>query len=117
MEAARATGLLEHTLRARVRTGTLASYRYDKRTYVTLQDIAAWQPRRRSDRELYIREGHAAGMSDASMGRDLGISRERVRQIRSGLGLEANPPRPRLTKTFLTRQPITIMKIQEDGTT
>lgn len=110
-EAAKASGIEEHTIRGRVRTGSLPSYKWHSKTYVTMEDISEWQPKWHTDHDLYIREAHAEGIPDADMARHLGISRERVRQIRSGLGLKANPLKPRLPKTFQTDQPVAVWEV------
>ncbi|MAH49237.1 hypothetical protein CMI37_25655 [Candidatus Pacearchaeota archaeon] len=103
-EASQKSGLNAFTLWSRVRGGSIRSYRRNGKVYVTLEDIGDWMPLWYRGHEAAIREAHAAGEPDAHTARILGLSRERVRQLRTRLGLPVNPPKPRLPKAFAPRE-------------
>lgn len=104
-EAARESGISIHTLSSRVSGGSMRCYRRQARTYVTLEDIGNWVPKWYRGHEIAILEAHTAGEPDAYIARKLGLSRERIRQIRGErLGLPANPPKPYLPKEFAPRE-------------
>ena len=96
------------TLASRVRTGSLRVYQAKHRLYLSPQEIAEWKPLWERDYEDVIRKAHAAGKGDADIAPQLGISRERVRQIRKKLKLPTNPRRPRLKKAFI---PTTLLEV------
>jgi len=110
-EAAEESGVNRETLSSRVRTGSLCTYIRNKRAYLTIQDITGWQPLWRNNHIDIIREAHAAGEPDTGMATMLGISRERVRQLRNTLGLPPNPQKPRLPKAFAPSQPRTLLEL------
>ena len=58
-----------------------------------------------------VREAHATGEPDRVIATMMGISRERVRQIRTSLGLPTNPRKPRLAKAFTIDQPKTLLEV------
>ena len=90
------------TLYARIKTGSLRAYDANGKIYLDPDDVSQWhvtnQIHRRSPIWQKIQELHDEGYSDAAMSEETGRSRERVRQIRSGLGKAANPRRPMLPK-------------------
>jgi hypothetical protein len=100
-EAGAKSGILPRTLIGRVRYRSLRSYQRNGKTFVTLEDIAEWQPLWEHGQADIVREGHATGESDVAIAARMGLSRERVRQIRNSLGLPPNPLKPRLPKTLL----------------
>ena len=102
-EASRESGINADALSSRVRSGSMRSYHRQGRVYITLEDVSEWFPLWRRDHEAIIREAHAAGEPDAYAAALLGLSRERVRQLRKKLGLPVNPPKPRLAKAFAPR--------------
>jgi hypothetical protein len=113
-EASELSGIHHDTLSSRVRNGSLGVYHRKGRTYITMEDVNEWQPLWNRDHDAVILEAHTAGESDVAMASMLGLSRERVRQIRNNLGLPANPLKPRLAKTFVPDQPITILEVKGD---
>jgi len=110
-EAAEESGINQETLASRVRNGSLRSYRRNGRVYLITQDIAEWQPLWHHNHMDVIREAHAAGEPDAAIAAMLGISRERVRQLRTSIGVPPNPRRPRLPKAFAPGQPRTLLEV------
>jgi hypothetical protein len=102
-EASRESGISADTLSSRVRSGSMKSYHRQGRVYITLEDVGEWSPLWYRGHEAVIREAHAAGEPDAYTATLLGLTRERVRQLRKKLGLPANPPKPRLAKAFAPR--------------
>jgi len=100
-EAEIETGVSIHTLIGRVRNGSLRAYQRERRTYITAEDIAEWCPLWKRGQAEFVREHHADGESDVAIAAKIGLSRERVRQIRNSLGLPPNPLKPRLPKTLL----------------
>jgi len=103
-EAAQVSGISANTLAGRVRRGSMKSYHRQTRVYITLEDIGEWLPLWYRGHETVIREAHAAGEPDAYTAALLGLSRERIRQLRKKLGLPVNPPKPRLPKAFAPRR-------------
>ena len=110
-EAAEESGINQETLSSRVRNGSLRSYRRNGRVYLITQDITEWQPLWHTNHMDVIREAHAAGEPDVVMAAILGVSRERVRQLRKPLGLLPNPRKPRLPKAFAPGQPKTLLEV------
>ena len=110
-EAAEESGINQETLSSRVRNGSLRSYRRNGRVYLITQDITEWQPLWHNNHMDVIREAHAAGEPDMAIAAMLGISRERVRQLRTSLGLPRNPQKPRLAKAFAPGQPKTLLEV------
>jgi hypothetical protein len=76
----------------------------DGHVYVRAEDIEEFKEKatlgRRGPNFMAVGKGHSEGMSDYSISKKLGLSRERIRQIRNKLGLPLNPRRPTLPKTF-----------------
>jgi hypothetical protein len=110
-EAAEESGINQETLASRIRNGSLRSYRRNGRVYLITQDITEWQPLWYNNHIDAIREAHAAGEPDVVMAAMLGISRERVRQLRTSIGLPLNPQKPRLPKAFAPGQPKTLLEV------
>jgi len=110
-EAAEESGINQETLSSRVRNGSLRSYRRNGRVYLITQDITEWQPLWHNNHMDVIREAHAAGEPDMAIAAMLGISRERVRQLRTSLGLPRNPQKPRPAKAFALGQPKTLLEV------
>lgn len=110
-EAAKEYGINRYTLEGRVFRGSMPSYRRGKHTYVIAADVLSWQPLWARDHEKIIREANAAGESDSAIGAYLGISRERVRQLRNRIGLTANPPQPRREKSLPPAHPKTLLSV------
>ena len=110
-EAAEESGMNQETLSSRVRTGSLRSFRRNSRVYLIMQDIIEWQPVWHNNPLEIIQEAHAAGESDVSIATMLGVSRERVRKLRSSLGLPRNPRKPQLSKVFTADQPRQVLEI------
>ena len=110
-EASEQSGVHSDTLFSRVKNGSLCAYRRKGRTYITMQDILEWQPLWKRDHDTVILQAHTAGESDVAMASMLGLSRERVRQIRNNLGLPANPLKPRLAKTIAPKRPVSVLAV------
>jgi hypothetical protein len=110
-EAAKEYGVNIYTLEGRVFRGSMPSYRRGRHLYVTAADVVSWQPLWARDHEKIIREANAAGESDSAIGEFLGISRERVRQLRNRIGLTANPPQPRREKSQAPAHPKTLLAV------
>ena len=88
------------TLFNRISSGSLKGYQVKGRTYVSPQDIVEWEAtrhdRKRGSSWKKVEEALAQGKSDIAIAEQLGISRERVRQIRTDMGVAKNPRRPGL---------------------
>ena len=87
------------TLFNRISSGSLKGYQVKGRTYVSPQDIVEWEATRHDRKRgssWKIEEALAQGKSDIAIAEQLGISRERVRQIRTDMGVAKNPRRPGL---------------------
>ena len=101
-KAAEEYGILRRTLEQRIRRGRLTAYKVRGRVHVLTEDIEEYQAKaargRRGPHFVYVSEGHSEGKSDYAISKELGLSRERVRQIRNKLGLPLNPRRPTLPK-------------------
>jgi len=110
-EAAEQTGINRETLSSRVRSGSLRTYKRNKKTYLVIDDIIEWQPLWHNNHIATVREAHATGEPDRVIATMMGISRERVRQIRTSLGLPTNPRKPRLAKAFTIDQPKTLLEV------
>jgi hypothetical protein len=110
-EAAEESGINRETLSSRIRGGSLRTYIRNNRMYLTMQDITEWQPLWHNNHMDTIREAHAAGEPDVVVAAMLGISRERVRQLRTSIGLPINPQKPRLPKAFTPGQPKTLLEV------
>ena len=111
-EAAEESGINKETLSSRVRNGSLRTYTRNNRAYLIMEDITRWQPLWHTNHMDTIREAHAAGEPDVVVAAMLGISRERVRQLRKPLGLPPNPRKPRLPKAFAPgHQPRTLLEV------
>ena len=89
-QAAEQYGILRRTLDDRVRNGRMPGYKVDGHIYIRSEDIEAFK-----EQSAWSRRG----MSDYAIAKQLGLSRERIRQIRDKLGLPVNPRRPTLPKT------------------
>ena len=110
-EAAEESGVNQETLTSRIRTGSLRAFKRHYRLSLIMQDIAEWQPLWHNNHTDIVREAHAAGEPDTAIATMLGISRERVRQLRTSLGLPRNPQKPRLPKAFAPDQPKTLLEV------
>ena len=110
-EAAEESGINQETLTSRVRNGSLRAFRRNNRVYLIMQDITEWQPLWHNNHIDIVREAHADGEPDMAIATMLGISRERVRQLRTSLGLPRNPQKPRLPKAFAPDQPKTLLEV------
>ena len=110
-EASEESGVNQETLASRVRTGSLRAFRRNNRVYLIMQDITEWQPLWHNNHIDIVREAHADGEPDMAIATMLGISRERVRQLRTSLGLPRNPQKPRLPKAFAPSQPKTLLEV------
>jgi len=88
------------TLFNRISSGSLKGYQVKGRTYVSPQDIVEWEAtrhdRKRGSSWKKVEEALAQGKSDIAIAEQLGLSRERVRQIRTDMGVAKNPRRPGL---------------------
>jgi hypothetical protein len=111
MEASELSGVNHDTLSSRVRNGSLCAYHRKGKTYIVMADISEWQPTWKRDHDTVILQAHTAGESDVAMASMLGLSRERVRQIRNNLGLPANPLKPRLAKTIAPKRPVSVLEV------
>jgi excisionase family DNA binding protein len=102
-KAAEEYGILRRTLDDRIRSGRMPGYKVDGHVYVRAEDIEGYKEKatwsRRGPHFIAVREGHSEGMSDYAIAKQLGLSRERIRQIRDKLDLPVNPRRPTLPKT------------------
>lgn len=101
-EAARQFGIKYNTLISRVISRTIPSSRVGKHRYINPEDMLRWHEyahaKRHGPNWDAVAKCHAEGLSDVSISEQLGISRERVRQLRVRQGLSPNPRRPRLPK-------------------
>lgn len=101
-KAAEEYGILRRTLDDRIRSGRMPGYKMGGHVYVRAEDIEAFKEKsawnRRGPHFIAVRERHSEGMSDYAIAKQLGLSRERIRQIRDKLGLPVNPRRPTLPK-------------------
>ena len=111
LEAAEESGINKETLSSRVRNGSLRTYTRNNRVYLIMGDITEWQPLWHTGHTDIIRQAHASGEPDTAIATMLGISRERVRQLRVSIGLPTNPPKPRLPKAFAPGQPRTLLEV------
>ena len=94
------------TIYRRISTGTLVGYAINNKVYVDGDEMLNWnehiRPSRRGALWDRVAELWQDGLPDGDIAVTVGRSRERVRQIRSGLGKPANPRRPKLPKgTYL----------------
>jgi hypothetical protein len=111
-EAAGESGINRETLSSRVRNGSLRTYMRNNRVYLIMQDITEWQPLWHNNHTEIMQAAHAAGEPDTIIAAILGVSRERVRQLRKPLGLPPNPRKPRLPKAFAPgHQPRTLLEV------
>ena len=89
------------TLYRRIQSGTLVGYEVNNKVYVNADDLEGWTGKIHIVRQQ-IAELWNEGWPDSDIARHVGRSRERVRQIRAGLGKQANPRKARLPKgTYL----------------
>ena len=115
-EAAEQYGILRSTLAARVLKGRMPGFRAGGHMYVRAEDIEGFKEKatwvRRGPHFSAVLEGHSEGMSDFAISKKLGLSRERIRQIRNKLGLPVNPRRPTLPKMRnAMTQPKTLLEV------
>jgi hypothetical protein len=112
-KAAEEYGIVRRTLAERVQGGHIPSYKGKGRIYVLAKDVEEYKEKaaqsRRGPHFMYVSEGHSEGKSDYAMSKELGLSRERIRQIRSKLGLPRNPRSPTLPKAFAPAQRKTLL--------
>ena len=102
---AKAASMLEITASAlyeRIHVGTLVGYDVNKKLHVDIGALLAGQDGRshakRGELWALVESLWQDGLSDSEIARQIGRSRERVRQIRSGLGKPRNPRRATLPK-------------------
>ena len=98
------------TITSRVRRGQMPSYNIDGRIYLNPADVIDWlqihsEGLSKGDNWLLVQQAHEQGLSDVAIAEQLGISRERVRQIRVKQGLLPNSRRPQLPKIDQRRIP------------
>jgi hypothetical protein len=108
-KAASMLGITASALYERIHVGTLVGYDVNKKLHVDIGALLAGK-----DSRIHLKRGALwalvdnlwqEGMSDSEIARHIGRSRERVRQIRSGLGKPRNPRRATLPKgTYLRQQ-------------
>jgi hypothetical protein len=95
--AAREYDIPRSRLTTRVTSGRIQGYRVKGILYVRAKDLDEYRERvavgHRGPNFLVVKAGHGEGKSDYAMARELGLSRERIRQIRGKLGLPKNPRR------------------------
>ena len=94
------------TIYRRIGAGTLEGYTINNKVYVDSDEMLSWKehtrPSRRGTLWRMVDNLWQDGHPDGDIARLVGRSRERVRQIRAGLGKQANPRKARLPKgTYL----------------
>ena len=101
-EAASKYGVSRNNLSDHLRAGRILGYVVKGHVFVSAASIAEYKEdstwARRGPNFTAVLEGHRDGKSDYAIAKDLGLTRERVRQIRSVAGLPVNPRRPTLPK-------------------
>ena len=101
-DAAREFGIKYNTLISRIKSKTLPATLVGKHRYVHPEDILRFEEyahaKRHGPNWDAVAKCHAEGLPDIRISERLGISRERVRQLRVCQRLEPNPRRPRLPK-------------------
>jgi len=101
-EAARKHGISRNRLSGYIRAGKISSYAVRGHVFVSAESVEQYKDKvawsRRGLNFSAVVEGHAEGKSDYAISKELGLTRERVRQIRSKAGLPVNPRRPTLPK-------------------
>ena len=101
-EAAREYGVSRNNLSETIRAGRISGYVVKGHVYVSAESIANYREESTQSRLgpnfAAVLEGHSEGKSDYAIAKELGLTRERVRQIRSKVGLPLNPRRPTLPK-------------------
>ena len=101
-EAARKHGISRNKLSEYIRAGKIPGYAVRGHVFVSAESVAQYKDKiawsRRGLNFNAVVEGHAEGKSDYAMAKELGLTRERIRQIRSKVGLPVNPRRPTLPK-------------------
>jgi excisionase family DNA binding protein len=104
-EAARKHGISRNKLSEYIRAGKIPGYAVRGHVFVSAESVEQYKDKivwsRRGLNFSAVVEGHAEGKSDYAISKELGLTRERVRQIRSKAGLPVNPRRPTLPKTLL----------------
>jgi excisionase family DNA binding protein len=113
-EAAEEYGVPRSTITSRLQAERMPSFRAGGHVYVRAEDMEEFKEKsalsRRGPHFAAVLEGHGEGMIDYAIAKKLGLSRERIRQIRNKLGLPLNPRTPRLPKTF-TPGPKTLLEV------
>ena len=103
-EAAMQHGVSRNKVADYIKSGKVLGYSVKGHIYITAESIEdykyAYTWDRRGPNFTAVVDGHSEGKSDYAISRELGLTRERVRQIRSKVGLPVNPRRPTLPKTF-----------------
>ena len=101
-EAAKKHGVSRNRLSEYIRAGKIPGYAVQGHVFVSAETVAQYKDKalwsRRGLNFSAVLEGHREGKSDYALAKELGLSRERVRQIRSKAGLPVNPRRPTLPK-------------------
>ena len=95
------------TLYSRIKSGTLVAYEVKGQLYLNPDEVKGWgeikKQRARAAQKSSslwqeVQRLHELDYSDIAIAEKTGRSRERIRVIRNGLGLEPNARRPRLPK-------------------
>lgn len=94
------------TIYHRIQNNRLKGYELNNKWYVDPEDFDGWTEGlysfRRGEAFEQIPILHEQGMTDAEMSVALGVSRQRIYQLRNKLELKANPRKPRLPKGTYT---------------
>lgn len=101
-EAAREYGISRNNLAENIKSGKILAYVLKGHVYICAENIEAYKEAstegRRGPNFTAVLKGHSEGKSDYAIAQELGLTRERVRQIRNKAGLPVNPRRPTLPK-------------------
>jgi len=98
------------TLTSRIKRRAIPSYSIGGRIYINPADMVDWLQVHsgglaKGDNWFLVKQAHEQGLSDVAIAEAVGISRERVRQIRAKQGLLPNSRRPGLPKIDQRRMP------------
>ena len=112
-EAAREYGVSRNNLAENIRSGKIRAYVVKGHIYISAESIEDHNEAKEASNQggrgpnfTAVLEGYSEGKSDYAIAKELGLTRERVRQIRSKVGLPVNPRRPTLPRSrygFLLR--------------
>ena len=89
------------TIYYRIHKNSLKGYELNNKWYVDPDDFVEWlstHSLRRGEALEQVPILHEQGMTDSEMSVALGVSRQRIHQLRNKLELKANPRKPRLPK-------------------